>query len=342
MLASPASAAPDFTKSTIEVSAGSPRETDVVTFSIVLRNAGPDDAASLWFVTEWPLMGFLVDADGYEGAEIDHEARTLSMWIPLAAGQERAFQLRVLAPRDSGGDALTLALRAAHFDSETEYWDRRSVTIGTRPAASVVTLGGIGVTAAGVMTLAVLALGALLWLALWTFTTRRAKRSAGLFGPAASALAVTIPLGFLVVFGSMAWRDYRSLTAWQETRCTILGGRLSAQSTTGSRRSTTTGIDTTNYVPVLGLRYLADGVETFSSGYDTGSRIGIGGRGGRTEELSEWAIGASTPCWYDPADPTDVVVLRGFGGAYLFALLPLGLLVLGVGRIRSLTTLAQP
>jgi len=68
-------------------------------------------------------------------------------------------------------------------------------------------------------------------------------------------------------------------------------------------------------VPVLGLKYDASGKGTYSSGYDTGSRIGIGGQGGRTEELSRWAVGGTTPCWYNPSDPLDVVVLNGFGGA---------------------------
>ena len=81
---------------------------------------------------------------------------------------------------------------------------------------------------------------------------------------------------------------------------------------------------------------MVDGHETYSSGYDTGSRIGVGGQGGRTEELSRWAVGGTTPCWYDPADPLDVVVLNGFGGAYLFALLPIPVFLIGAARIRSI------
>lgn len=47
-----------------------------------------------------------------------------------------------------------------------------------------------------------------------------------------------------------------------------------------------------------------------------------------------YALGATVPCWYDPADPTDVVVLRGFGGAYLFALFPVPVFLFGVALIR--------
>lgn len=97
--------------------------------------------------------------------------------------------------------------------------------------------------------------------------------------------------GFWLVFGAMARRDYQSLTAWRETRCTVLGGRLSAQGTTSSRTTTPSGTSTrddTTDVPLLGLRYEMDGRETFSSGYDTGSRLGSGGRGGREAELARW------------------------------------------------------
>ena len=122
-------------------------------------------------------------------------------------------------------------------------------------------------------------------------------------------------------------------------RTARIGGRLSAQGTT--RASRTSGnaqqrTDETNYVPVLGLKYDASGKGTYSSGYDTGSRIGIGGQGGRTEELSRWGVGGTTPCWYNPSDPLDVVVLNGFGGAYLFALFPIPVFLIGAARIKSI------
>jgi hypothetical protein len=42
------------------------------------------------------------------------------------------------------------------------------------------------------------------------------------------------------------------------------------------------------------------------------------------------------PCWYNPADPLDVVVRNGFGGAYLFALFPLPIAVFGLFRVRAM------
>jgi hypothetical protein len=348
----PAWAAPDFSKTEILVSTEAPLEADIVTFTVVLRNTGADDAGSVYFWAEWPLMGFLVDSEGFDGAEVDPEARRLTLTLPLAAGGERRFVVRVLAPRDSGGDALTLAIRATHFDSNTEHWDRKTVTVDSRLGSGGITLGGYRITPAGLATLGVLAGGALLWLVVSIRAGRSAAAGpatgaartgggvlASRVGPASAVAAVTIAVGFWAVFGAMAWRDYQSLTSWPQTTCTILGGRLSAQATTRTSRTSGTAqgrTDETTYVPVLGLKYLANGLDTYSSGYDTGSRIGIGGQGGRTDELSRWAVGGTAPCWYNPADPLDVVVLNGFGGAYLFALLPIPVFLIGAAGIRSI------
>jgi hypothetical protein len=88
---------------------------------------------------------------------------------------------------------------------------------------------------------------------------------------------------------------------------------------------------------ILALKYLARGVETISTGFDTGSRVQVGGVGNAQRELDRWAIGSSVPCWFNPEQPEEVVVVRGFGGAYLFALVPLPVFLLGIWRVRSLT-----
>lgn len=344
--ARPASAAPDFSASTITIDPAAPLEADVVTFTLRLRNTGADDAGWVYVAINWPLMGFLVDATGIDGAEIDHGARTITLsQLPLPAGGEHRVTLRVLAPRDSGGDALSLALRMSHFDSSTDHYDNASVAIETRLADRGIPVGGVRVTRAGLVVLGVLAGGLLLWLVLLVGASRQPRRTsrddrAGVFasrvGPGAAAAAITTAVGFWTFFGAMAWRDYQSLS-WPATSCTILGGRLSAEATTATATRTASGAprDTSVYVPVLGLKYMVEGRETFSSGYDTGSRLGIGGRGGSAEELAQWHIGAETPCWYAPGDPLDVVVRRGFGGAYLFALFPLPVFWIGVVAARA-------
>jgi hypothetical protein len=145
-------AAPDFAATDILVSPEIPLESGIVTFAIVLRNTGPDDANGVYFSTEWPLMGFLADTAGFDNAETNHEARKITTMLPLAAGAERRFGVRILTPRDSGGDSLTLAIHVAHFMSGTEHHDSRNVTIDTRLSTSGVNVGGFRITPAGIAT----------------------------------------------------------------------------------------------------------------------------------------------------------------------------------------------
>ncbi|MEZ5417189.1 MAG: DUF3592 domain-containing protein [Vicinamibacterales bacterium] len=346
--AGPAAAAPDFSTSTITIEPATPLEGDLVTLSLRLRNSGADDASSAYVSVEWPLMGFFVDGTGIDGAVIDHESRRITIDVPLPAGGERLLALRILAPRDSGGDALSVALRVSHFATSTDHNDSATTTIDTRLDDTGIPVGGLRVTREGLVVLAVQPGGGLLWLTLRVLAgtrpgaasdDRTVRSLASRVGPGPAAAAITISVGFWVLFATMAWRDYQSLS-WPETTCTILGGRLSAQGTTRSGTQPASGPrrDDTNYVPVLGLKYTVNGRETYSSGYDTGSRLGVGGQGGRAQELAQWSVGGTTPCWYAPADPRDVVVRRGFGGAYLFALFPVPVFWLGLAGARAART----
>lgn len=273
-------------------------------------------------------MGDLAGVGGAADAVIDHQARRILFHAPLRRGGESTTTVRVLAPRDSGGDSLSLAVWVLHGQTMTEWRHHADVTIDTRPARGGLSLGSVRVTPAGLVVLAVLFCGAALWAGL--HMTSGGRGHAG-----QAAVALTLAAGFWAMFAAMAWRDYRSLTAWPETSCTVLGGRLSAQ---GVSRSRAPGVmprqDDTLFAPELSLRYRVGGAEMYSTGFDTGSRLGRGPRGGRTGELERWEIGAAVPCWYDPDDPADVVVLRGFGGAYLFALFPLPIFIAGLTLAR--------
>jgi hypothetical protein len=51
--------------------------------------------------------------------------------------------------------------------------------------------------------------------------------------------------------------------------------------------------------------------------------------------LARYAVGATVPCAIDDRDPRRAYVERGFGGADLFALMPLSVLALGVRGLAS-------
>jgi hypothetical protein len=326
---------PDVTKSTITASPASPLEGDVVIFTVSLRNTGDEDAPATQVKLTFPFEGMFIDLDGIEARSLDREARVAEASVDLPAGGSREFQLRVIAPRDSGGRVLSPRIALQHFSSRTEHYDSVVVDIGTRLGADGVTVGGYRITTAGLVTLALLVSIPVLWLIVRMLSRGKAPEGglAGRIGAGTAVAAIVIAIGFWAVFAAMALRDYQSLS-WPETTCTILDRRLNVSTSTST--SSSRSQDTSSYATMLALRYLASGVETHSTGFDTGSRLSVGGFRGADAELRAWSIGNQVPCWFNPGNPADVVVRRGFGGAYLFALLPVPVFLLGLWRVRSL------
>lgn len=328
-------AAPDFSGSSISVSTESPPEVELVRFTLSLTNTGDTTADPAHLEIEWPQTGFFLGVEGAGNFEIDELSRKVTTSLSLPPGAERIVSVDLLPPRDSGGEALTLSLRLAHFFSGTEHWDRRTVMVDTRPPGSGVKAGAYRVTTAGLWVLGWIGLAAGIWLVV---QIRMRRRNRGLIGTTSVAMALAIPIGFWMVFAGMAWRDNRALTAWPETTATIVGRRDKSQTVTSSRRSSS-GVSVSSesgiVSPEFALRYEVDGETVYSTGYDTGSSIRIGGRVRREAEMRDWVRGTELPCWYNPGDPRDVIVRRGFGGAYFFALIPLPVFWIGLRMLRD-------
>ena len=87
---------------------------------------------------------------------------------------------------------------------------------------------------------------------------------------------------------------------------------------------------------MFAVRYPVDGVETFSTGYTTASAFNFNTRASAGSVFDRFAIGTTHPCWYDPQDTRTVVLVRGPGGAYIFALLPIPVLLIGMSVLRGL------
>jgi len=157
-------------------------------------------------------------------------------------------------------------------------------------------------------------LGACVWLA-------------GRAGVQGLAVAAWVGMGFLLVFAGMAREDARLMSDYVETQCTVTD--------TGQHtRTTGQGCHATNIAePFVAVRFDLAGQPTFGTGFDSGSHVRFGGSSWPARELASFGPGAVTPCWYDPKDPARILVVRGPGAAYLFALLPLGLLALVGGPL---------
>lgn len=318
-------ARPDFTTSEITLAEEPVVEGEVAVFRLILRNTGDGPAEAAQLRIQWPLMGYLLEVRGLDQPQTDHDERVVTGSLTLPMGGEHKVELAVLAPRDSGGDALSVSVQLIHFHSMAETWLHKTITVDTRPRSDGIVVGGVRITTAGLVTLTWLAVTLL---AIMAVSVIGGSAGSSLFGPRAGMAGIMIAIGFWLIFASMAWRDYRTLSQWKETTATIVGRRVATQNVSNSqRRSSGSGMESHSSEvskPEFALRYAAEGHELLSTGYDTGSSLRVGGGKAQLEkEFREWTVGKQVPCWYDPQEPTDVVIKRGFGGAYLFALLPL-------------------
>ncbi len=314
---------PDFTASEISAANDTVLEGAVAHFKLMLRNRGDAPADPVQLRIQWPIMGHLIEVTGADNVHFDQDDRVVTASISLPVGSEREVDAAVLAPRDSAGRSLTLSAQAIHYHTMAETWMHQSVTIDTRPKTDGILLGRLRIAPAGVATLIWLAvtLAALLAVSLI-----RGSRKQGFFGARAGVLAIMIALGFWLIFAAMAWRDYCVLYAWPETTGTIVSRRVQIETVNASqpRQSGSNSQPSAIAKPEFALRYVVNDQAMLSTGYDTGSSLRVGGgKAQLAKEFKEWAIGAQVPCWYDPLDPADVVIKRGFGGAYFFAVLPL-------------------
>lgn len=315
-------AAPNFSTSAITADPAAPLEGDVVTFTVIVRNTGDQESPFTQVSVSLPGSSLFIDYTGLEGGEYDEETRRVRGTVAVAAGGENRFTFRVLTLKDSGGSLLAPSVGLSNlYLNVQESYIHSQTPIDTRLRNEGVAFGGLRFSPLAIGLLLTIALYPVLWLVFG----RRAGN-----GP---ILLIVIAAGFGTIFVEMARRDRQSVTTWRETSCLIRDSFLDpSQSTstgtdaTGRRRTTTT----TTYQTMLMLEYDADGKSMISTGFDTGSRLSIGGLGGALTEYSRWPPGQRVPCWFDPAYPDDVVVIRGFGGAYAFAALPLLIFGLGV------------
>jgi hypothetical protein len=129
-----------------------------------------------------------------------------------------------------------------------------------------------------------------------------------------STIVGLVALAFAaVIVGGAVWPHIDVARRWVEHRCTVVDKRLVEQK----------GDDTT-YRAELQVTYQVGGVP-YQSWASSPTRTSSSSRSHHQAELDAHHIGASYPCWFDPADPTQVVVFRGLRttslGGGVFALL---------------------
>jgi hypothetical protein len=308
--ASLAGAAADLSGSTITTEPAAPIEREEAVYRLRLSNRGDADAVPTFLRLRLPRTGFFVDASGADDLAFEAADRLLTGSVELPAGATREVEIRLVVAEGSAGDSLAASLQMNAFAAGIEEWIHSTVPIDARPNTSGVVVGPVRVTEAGLAVLAFLVGYAVLLVAF------RGRGARPLFALVAAA-------GFLAYFGVMAALDWRTLEEWPESACTILDRRTSRAEK---------GNDARLQIETLALRYAVEGETRVSTGLDTGMqrlpRFDVG-------EDDPFPVGATVPCWTDPEDPARVIVRRGFGAAYLFALFPLPVLAWGWILLRA-------
>jgi hypothetical protein len=331
-MAGPAvAAAPDFSTSTASHEPAKVIAGDVVRYTVTVVNTGGVSGMGGGYarvVTSLP-RGYFIRADGNcSTAAPDDNDRIVWHEGLFPAGAIKRCRIDLLTRRDAAGTLAPLVteistLPSGYLRVET------APELATAPNPNVIRIGPVGITRAGLVVFAVLGIT----LAGAAIVTRMASRNGGgRYIAVSSWVAVCVSAGFLLFFVSLARTDLRSYTDYREASCQVFDSTIRTIQSSGRNKSTT-------YAPEFAVRYSVLGMETYSTAAPPAGAVSIGRIGRSQRQLERFAVGTVQPCWYDPADAKMVLLTRGPGGAYLFALLPLaGLLVFGwmlLGALRS-------
>ena len=122
---------PDFSQSTIALDPASPKEGDVVTYRVQVRNTGDEAAPFTEVEFELPLEAMYVDMSEVD-AKVDLVDKVLTTTVDLPPGAERQFAVRMIVPRDSGGKTLSPTLKVRYAHAGVDFRSGEPVTSGSR------------------------------------------------------------------------------------------------------------------------------------------------------------------------------------------------------------------
>jgi len=323
-------AEPDFSTSKTEYEPAPAIAGDVIQYTVTISNGGGDSTYSR-VVTSLPRGYFIGTSGDCAKSPLDWEERRL-VWHEgaFAAGSTKRCRIDLLSRRESAGTMAPLLTEittppASYFRSEA------GPELATPADPAAVRIGGVSISQAGLVSITVLLAAVLSAVVL----TRWAKRRNARLRPVLGAwFMVVVALGFLLFFLDLARDDIRSYRVYRETTCLVFDSAIRAFPGTGKSSNAST------YEPVVAVRYEASGVETYAAAYPPSSAVSRGRVGPSQRTLERFAVGSVHPCWYDPDDVRTVLVERGPGAAYFFALLPL--MALAYGAQALLTAMRRP
>jgi hypothetical protein len=333
----------DFSQSTVSSDQEMVPAGTVVTVNVVLKNSGETPSEGTDVRVRFPHNGFLVRMDELPELKRDNNDREVTAIVSIPAGGEYPFSFDLLASRTEAQHTLSSDIEVRNFLADARLDTEFSIKISSAPSTAGVVIGGLRFHSAAFWLLGWMVFGALffVWVRSRLLWVQEHPKSSALPSdvrrfPAFGLVAlIMVPLAFLMVGVGLAWRDLQTLTSWKEAQATILDRRevirTESRKEPGQRRKTSS-----TRTPEFALKYQVGEREVISSGFDTGTSLHIGGQVMGKAAMDEWVAGKIIPCWYDPADPARVVVRRGFGGAYIFFLIPVPILWFALRQLRKI------
>jgi hypothetical protein len=312
----------DFSASTLLGSKSRVTEGEAIDFLVVVRNSGGQPPQALEVVAPVPAAALLAAHDSE--FRFDAAGRELRWRGTVGPGHTRRLGFRLLAIPGFAGTVLTESVAVQAIPGGTML--HFSTAVEAEPARTFPLFGALRITWTGLIVLGFLIatpLAALAALGVIRTIERRHRQASP--EPAAgirrehvlvAAGGLMLGLAFLAAFAPAARSDLRIWTAYRAADCTVLDRAVVRPP--GAKR----------WRPLLAVRYQDDQAQRFAVGFDASSRLRSGARATETRRLLPYRIGQVYPCWYDPAQPRRIVVERRPGGLYLFALLPLLVLIL--------------
>jgi uncharacterized repeat protein (TIGR01451 family) len=316
--AGPAAAAgPNFSTSTASHEPANVIAGDVVRYTVTVTNTG--GTADYARLTTTLPRGYFIRANGDCSTAKRNDDRIVWYESPFPADATRQCRIDLLTRRQA---ARTLAPLATEILAHPSGYHRVETRpeLATPPDPNSIRVGRFGVTRVGLVVLAVLGIA----LAGGVIVMAAAARSGADRRFALGAwVAVCTSVGFLLHFVGLAYNDYRSYTAYREASCYVFDSTIDKLQSRNSESGTSY-----TYTPEFAVSYTALDTETYASVTPPASSIKRNSIGPAQQQVERFAVGSVQPCWYDPNDLGMVLLMRGPGAAYLFALLPLAPLIL--------------
>jgi uncharacterized protein DUF3592 len=342
-------AQPNFSTSRGAVEPAAPYAGDVVRHVFTITNTG--GTAGPVFILTSLRRGFLIGTEGdCARASVDSSGDLRWHEGAFHQGETRRCTVVMLTRRSAAGTFTNVVTDIRVMPSGFHRVEA-AAELGNPPDPHAVRVGPVMMTRAGMIVTGLLALLVVGLLVIFARSRHKIEAPLGESAPSrpsgilmGSWVAVMIAAGFLVYFASLAYEDWRIYSDYRETRCTVFGSEIDSfehRSRSGDSERNE------SFKPVFAVRYPVDGVETFSTGYTTPSAFNFNTRAAAGSVFERFTAGTTHPCWYDPQDPRTVVLVRGPGGAYVFALLPIPVLLIGLSGLRGArrkrrTSLAAP